>query len=319
MDVAIEEEDAKHWLSLAFGITFAFCGVISIIFIPIFVRALTGVKRIYIILQQFCIFLHQIFVGLPSLIPKQYDHFMSLMEFGLQDEILESYLSILSSKPLLADTLLRILESLCQYEYYLLSMMQSMDVFKMVTDPFRYKEYSSTKNVLGYLLKGTVGCFFLTLDSIAILFVKPLALQETFKTGVQGIYGKIMYGISIVKFVKSILFKMIYSIIIVNIAIMTKNSLENDTSLSPDDKRKTLRKRLFYFMLIPLFVHVLYLSHEIVDWLCHDLETEVMEFEELSLLKLVTLSIGSLAYVLGYIVIFPKARKAFTCKHLVQN
>ena len=312
-DAAIEEDQAKQQVAVVFGVVIAFCSLISLAFIYLTVRSIDGSRRIFVVLQQSFLLAHQIFVALPFLVPnRQFTYALGNMEkyFG-------TYQKALSHRIVLLPDTFKIFEDFFHYEYYLVSMMQSVVIYKMVTDPFKYKEFNELGNIVRYLLRGTLGCLLMSLDSLAILLVRPWYLYRFVMESTSDHSKKILTGLLILKLVKTILFKIFSSIAIIRIAILTKNNLSTD--MGQDNRKKELRQRLYYFMLIPLFLNVLYLGQEVMEWLDVWKTNVSGGRRELPFLKMIMLSISSLAYFFGFFFVSPKVREAFTCSTSVQS
>ena len=322
-DAAIRVDSGKDDFVLSSTIIMLICGLVTLLTLPALIMEMKGPRRVLIVLQQVFLFGHHIFVALPWLLRKKnfIDDFMDTAEASVH------YSSILSIRIITIEILFAILRNIFQYQFYLTSLMQSMDVYKMVCSPFDYKEYSSMKNLIKQILVGTMVCLALCLDTVARGFLLPAVIHGGH--GGQSKAGSIAKGIAVVEVVKTVSFKILYSIAICRLAYMTKKGLSQSFEISQDAKRKRKHQRIFYFTLIPFFLNLVFVGQEVMDWDFQTLGKIVTQDIALSeyisqnmgningsasqIVRLVLFSLGSFAYTIGLFILFPHVRKMYVC------
>ena len=147
-------------------------------------------------------------------------------------------------------------------------MLLSIDIYKMVCFPFTYKDFCDNYTIFKYLLKGTIVGLLLCIDEIAMSFVLP-AVMYAHHTGMKRFSSAIVVdkAIVIIQMIKTICFKICYSIAIARFAYVTRKGLLTTVESTADNsKRQRRNRRIFYFTLIPLLLNFLFTAHEIMEW-----------------------------------------------------
>ena len=206
--------------SIAFS---CICGLVWMVFLPILIKCLAVVQRAFIILQQICIFGFLITItGRYAFLNKHfYQYFLNLVwhEDGLTAEKVEA----------LRQTLLFVRNSFL-YLYYFFSMMLTYDIYKMVYDPIKYKEFANICHILKCILIGFCCCLLLNGDDFSQIFAQLILMKIEKNKFIDGTkhdtFNRFSSGIYLFNIVKYILLKVVYSTIIAYLAIKTKNALK---------------------------------------------------------------------------------------------
>ena len=218
---------------------------------------------------------------------------------------------------LLLESSLGMIKCLSQYMYYFLSLMQSYDVYVMVCKPFDYAEFTKKCNVAKYFIGGLAFCFVIACDSFANLaFEIFLAIQgtldgQTSRERYFNLHENVRYGMGIFGIVKLIMLKLAYSVAVVRMAWLTRESLVRSSKISK--LNRGLHHHLFYFSLIPLFGSVLFTGHELMISLKMVKWIKVSDFIIICIQSSIV-AFGSLFHFFGYILVFPLVRKKIMCQ-----
>ena len=174
---------------------------------------LKGIKKVLITMQQFCIIVHHTCLALPWFVFRQ-EILNSLVDDDNTRKYADDFMAVEKTK---YEAILKTLADVMHYQYYFLSLMFSIDIYKMVCHPFQYSEFSSAKNLFKYLAIGTGVCLVLATDSMAMIFVLPefarsqkkisLSLEVNQLKDTQKYQENVLYGFEIFKLVKLIILK----------------------------------------------------------------------------------------------------------------
>ena len=195
----------------------------------------------------------------------------------------------------------------------------------MITDPFKYSEFTKMRNVINRIFTGIGICFFLVSENFiymvaaALIFTDPkeYLIDFTFRWK----YARISRYIEIFSLVKFIALKIALTVVIIWIAVKTKLALKESAAMSPDKNKLSAHRRLFYFTLIPLGINVLNLVPEALDaasplpqlYNHHSTESIIMRTDVRICITAVTATIGSFSYDLAFPILFPKVRSSMSC------
>ena len=232
-----DSEDDAHRSVIAAGTMLAVSGLGSLIYLPILMISLNGMRKEYIVLQQICIAGFLLTQLLNHLLMSKPDHTYALRWNGLAD----------NRDPIgLAEYFWRrLLAPLCQsfflYNQYFLSFMQSLDIYQMVCNPLVYAEFCLKSNVFKYLGAGLGVCFALVLEDIIEMIAASVIItdpKEVIGVGPQLVrYTNIAHVLAKYSLVKFLVAKVVYSGIILTMAAKTKAALNQSEGMTQDKKK----------------------------------------------------------------------------------
>ena len=290
----------------------------AVVFVPIVVKFLSGVKRVVVISQKICIVSYLLFLILKNVFANG-----SVIEYW-NDEFIHghgSYLDFFTHKHIF-----EFFQSFFYHEFYFMSLLQSFDIFKMVCFPLQYHEFCEAGVQLQYFVCGTMACLFFASESLMHITIAVIFLSDQKKLisdqSSYYLYNKIFKGIKIFDLTKTIAFKLIYAAAVVRLSLKTKEALHQSSQMAASEAKASLHRRLFYFSLIPLFINVLFTFPEVL-WLLDPIDQHVVDCEGQSILlrddvrvciAAATVTVGSFFYVVGFTLLFPKVRNAITCQ-----
>ena len=248
-------EDSKKTIIPAFIATMCLCSLVALILIPITLRHLKGVRRVFIVMQQIFLIGHHIFLILPRLV----------YEKDIADELANIYHNASSWRDTLSHEVFKACKDFMYFQYYFMCMMHSIDMHMMICHPLTYSEFTSIKSMAKYFLCGTGVCLVLVADSFVMIFIELYLLKHwAYSTNVY-LLKKAMTGFATFKVIKMIALKTVYTIVILKMAMKTKAGLDESMNMNMNARKQSLHKRLFYFTLIPILLNFLFFAHEILD------------------------------------------------------
>ena len=320
--------------------------LVALIFIPVLMKALTGTRKLYIILQQICTSI-QLTMLLMSFTLISKNTVQDVLDFdlnGIKDEvllseatktdsidivfffrILHATLSDLSdpseqwtglSMPQL-NILLKV-ATLFRYfannMFYFLSLMQSLDIYVMVCKPMAYTDFVQKRNVMKNLFIGTVISFLLASEKIMDLLFTLYYQYGGYHHDRFLLHKNMHFAIHLFILVAFIIAKIIYSLAVVRLAFFTRAGLLESSRMSK--KKGNLHKKLFLFTLIPMILCMLFTVHEVLT-LANEIKpiNSVIFSEQVREgLSSFMLTVGSCAYYFIYLILFSQVRDVFMCK-----
>ena len=201
-----------------------------------------------------------------------------------------------------------------------------MDIYILVCQPFRYGEFSEDINVAKCFLKGSLVCLLLaSLHLIPAFWSLILYLRKTTIT-FKNFSSGILFGLDVFKMVVMIISKIVYSVATIRMAYYVYKGLKESIEMSGEAgaKKRRLYRRLFHFCLIPQLLNVLLLFPEILGF--GNLISSAMRrnvcastniFSNHALLygsRVCIFTSVTFIYYLGFLILFPTIRRAFTCQ-----
>ena len=178
-------------------------------------------------------------------------------------------------------------------------------------------EYAKTSKTLRRVATGIIVCFFLGFD---ILIKIPFRLYETILT--TDVKYITYLGLKIFYVTKVGIIKIIYCLYIIRISLKTKRCLKESGKLRKNERSDKIFRSLVYFTLIPLFLSILFLGHDIPEAV-HSLTTAgekgckkhdiLIDWKVKICVTAIFVTLGSFAYGISYIVLFPNTRRGWTC------
>ena len=291
--------------------------LLGIVFLVPIVRSLAGVRRVLCILQQVCLVTYPtlfiiVQVGLSSESLITNDSTRNQL-FGQED--IEDNDLILN---LLKESIVRFFMDLFHFEYYFLSLMQSMDIYVMVCKPLEYHTFCTKANLCKHLSIGFMMGALLAGDNM-LLFTIHLVFSKKFMQNYGEFLFKLPFGFDVYNVVKVILPKIIFSLMTSRMAFMTRERLIESAEFSQNQKVVVLQKRLFIFSLLPLFLNILNLGPETLDvmydmvWNQCNGDSDSLIFQIRICLNVLVFALNNFVYLMGYFVLFPNVRGAFQC------
>ena len=301
--------------------------IIGLISLPVFFKHINGTRRVYISLQQASIIVRLIVMilryliihyyedgeGISGILAEKFNHWLALGDVdatignqGHWTKLSYMQLSILNR-------LFIFLEDFAYYEYYFLSLLQSVDIYKMICDPINYSDFCTSLKVAKYNLVGLFCCFLSASDNF-IKLVCDIDFLDSYQIN-------LLLGIEIFNVIKLALLKMFYSISVMKLAYLTRAALNE--SVRTSNRKISLYKRIFFFSLIPFFISILFTANEVFKLgealailLNFDCKSKMIFLREDVKMGIATSlpTIGSLIYIFGYIALFPDVRKTLFCK-----
>ena len=308
--------------------------LVSIIFVPAVLKSLTGNNRILFILRQFWVVIYLIMTLLFSLTTSKTSFFMFsnrpkvkkvfhilFPELDFEDfetEHKKDWDSLSINQVRLLQCCLELAQTFSYHKFYFLSLLQSIDVYVMICEPFRYEEFC--KKLLKYLTIGAGLCLVTASEQMVTLFFELyyIALRND-----RGLYVQIGYhrthenffvGLSVFSFVKAMLIKLAYSLVVVRLAWLTRAGLINSNRLL--NRNSNLHVRIFYFSLIPLFLSAISTVHEVLELylgISKD-ENSLPGHHIITGIQASVIMIGTFFYCGGYLILFSNLRKIVLCK-----
>ena len=294
----------------------------SLIYLPILMMSLNGMRKVYTVLQQICVvgFLLTHLLNHTLHSKADYTYALKLNGYGA-DRFDPISLAEYFWRRLLA----QLFQSFFLYTQYFLSFMQSLDVYQMICNPLFYAEFCSNNNVFKYLGVGLGISFALVLEdlieviAVCVVFTNP---KELLAPGSQYVrYNNIANVVRKYSLVKFIVAKVIYSGIIITLAAKTKAALNQSEEMKQDKKKSQLYKNLFIFTLIPLGINFWYLFPELLDeiWpLTRPFNnargrTFFLRKDTRAYIYATMTTIASFTYFVAFPLLFPKIKESIMC------
>ena len=208
------------------------------------------------------------------------------------------------------------------FEFYFVSLLNCLDINKMVCNPFEYKEYSQW----GRVSRRMIGGIFISFS---------LASHKLIDIVYQYFFGIRILVVSLTIIV-IVIGKVIFSVVIVKVSLETRKKLleSADMGHGQNSSRRDTQKRIFYFSLVPLLNNILSFWPDVIEvveplvQLIH-LAKEDFVYESADILffredvivisRAVVFFIISFSSLIGYLIFFPSVRRKFFCKQSVQQ
>ena len=170
------------------------------------------------------------------------------------------------------------------------------------------------------MLLGVALCLFLTCDKIVDMAFEIHYIIITPEYGVHGRVARyegnkaVHHGLNVYSFILGISPKIIFSILVVRLAWLTRSSLRESAQFS--GRTKTFHRGIFYFSLIPLFLNIMFTGHEVLGLLqpIHGFHRLFLSDTHLLLIESAMFTLGSFFYLIGYLTIFPNVKKTILCQ-----
>ena len=288
----------------------------AMVFIPIFAKSLSGPKKLLTILQQICILFYLIVVILHH--HQANSDSLFIMLFGGTTELQSSRLNLKFLWIWVMEESVIFLKFYTYALFNFFSYMLSIDTFQMVCKPLHYAEYSKPSRTVKRVTIGLVICLLLGIEGFAripIRVFEPIMDPHT--------SYKMILGINILYICKLAIIKLIYSVRIVRIAQEVKLSLRESSRLRQNKQKKNAFGSLFLFTLIPLFLCVLFLGHDVFNTFylfqaltgihCKD-DSVLVQSDVITCISVAIFTLASFSYGISYLILFPSLRRAVFCR-----
>ena len=248
---------------VAAGIMLGVSGLGCLIYLPILMKSLIGLRKVFIILQQVCTVGFLLTQMLSYVIMNEADYWYTY------SALTDNHMQITLAELYWRRELSSVFQSFFLYLQYFLSFMLSWDIYKMIHDPLSYAEFCTKSNISKYLGAGVIVSFALVLENVIEIIAVPMIITDpkrfVFGRPQQMQFLSLSNVLDKYSLVKFIITKVIYSGVIIKIAAKTKAALQQSTELNSDTGKVRLYKRLFLFTLIPLGINFWYLFPECLD------------------------------------------------------
>ena len=185
-----------------------FAVLVTLVFVPVLVKSLSGNRKVYIIAQQACVLIDfglAIVISvtktktdtLNQIVRRHESNVFKLKEVMLMlsdifakseaekdsmrqktDDLINSSGGLTIQQLILLESFLVTVKSVFQNMYYFYSFMQSYDVYVMVCKPFDYAHFSESSAIMKYMLWGSAFCFLFACDSLVNLAIEIVFTVE---------------------------------------------------------------------------------------------------------------------------------------------
>ena len=163
-------------------------------------------------------------------------------------------------------------------------------------------------------------CFIANCDRLAELFVHIIFPNIIADEIEQNYFFKqsLRQGIDIFNIVKYVLLKLMFSVAVAKMAVLTRTGLRHSAKMSNNKTKQSTHHRLFIFSLVPLFMSIFYTVSEVFVIIHPILKTENnrcswFNREDIQFSISATLfTIGSFLFNGCFFLLFPKVRKTMT-------
>ena len=212
------------------------------------------------------------------------------------------------------------------FTYYFFSLMQSIDIYKMVCDPFSYSEYSELKNIVRQLVIGCSICFLLACDNFTYIAAAAIVLKDPSKylldwSPEMNFYFRISRCTEIFHAVKILTMKLLYSGLVIFLSHKTRlGLLESENMANVRNQAKvSAQRRIFLFALVPLGINFFYLIPELLIEIFPNPQLISMDsgttppVHVRSCISACMVTIGSFSYFIAYPIVFPAVRRYLCC------
>lgn len=294
--------------------------LLTVISLPFFIQALNGLKRTLFIVLNFCTvvalllnMIHEILFGLTTqealdIINDLFSDAEKSFAFRVGDIVRQSVFLILGD--------------FFDCFYYFVCLMMSFDIYKMICDPFGYREFSHWKNVGRILLGGSFVCLTLGSHNFLLMLIKIFYQSDDLLDSYGSGYRQAMHGSNIFNLVRIVIIKLIYSIAVFIISKKIKEKLvESERLHSSGQCNWTLYKNIYHFSLIPFWINFIRSFHEFIFAL-RPLMLLLDNFGNFNCsgkwyfrsdiifcATLIVHVLSSFSYIIGLFIFFPKVRK----------
>ena len=335
-----EAKSANYSTITMLGIT----ALVTFTFVPVVLKTLNGNNRILFILRQLWVLIYLVLTFLCNMTVSSRVSLSGDNKFFFGEKVSSIYLESVKAffnisaneeKPyeenkvwnnLSVDQTYKLEKSLnlakyfAYYNLYFMSLMQSVDVYKMICKPFDYNEFCRGK-LMKYISVGACMCLLASSDQIVSwyfgLAFMDLISNESLQAAVAE--QKAYFGLSVFDFLKTILIKILYSWAAIRLAWLSRAGMKESSKMSK--RQSTICVRIFYYSLIPLFLSLLFSVHEVFLLLKPfigrrsylEINIYFPKDDVITGIQVSVITFGSLLYCIGYVILFPNVKNVFSC------
>ena len=284
--------------------------LMALVFLPVLITYLKGMRRIFVVLQQVCIIIYL------SLTIVHISHFIKPSALDLHKVFGGSAKHANPISLGIGRQLLDFFKFFFYFEYYFFSLMQTVDLYQMICQPFHYESFSTFRNIAKLAFVGSGICFLLAIEPL----IETVVFFHAFGISIEAIVElkDFFFNIRIYTVVKLICAKAVYALIAGKLAYDIRQKLNESSAMQSNKQRESAHENLFRFNLIPLFVNILLIGHDIptLKFLFNEINDCSLNHTEpiLILISATSFTLTSFSYSIGYIVFFPKIRAAIQCR-----
>ena len=204
-------------------------------------------------------------------------------------------------------------------------MMQTYDVNVMISNPFDYTKFSRVSQIIKRLSICALASLIVSSDKLFhIIFLNSRNSSEgVFDTDALIAQISARHKIDIVSLIKFILFKIIYTGIIIKMTWETKKCLNESARMAGDKARLVVYHRLFWFSVLPLCLNLILIFPEaLTEVYSSDLEMHdrdcvsknvLLQLDVRKSVMTVMVTICPLSYIVAYSVLYPNVKNALSC------
>ena len=298
--------------------------LLGLFFMPIFLKHLTGNRRIFIFLQQLAILCHLFCFLLEFLLLESPTSFFEKTKY-------QSYrLTEVLYKDHVKQKAMGLVQEFFNAAIFFLAFMQTWDVYKLVCDPFKYVEFARLGNIIKYLGWGFLACLLMQSDILTNLLLGVFDTSSEMSDYIRQHNG-VQFGLELFGFIKLVVARLVFAVVLCRLAVLVRRSLQESSRVEGEQQgraKKVLYRRLFYFCLVPQFFNILYLVPKILATIFRCLGANPMAIEEadcytmddfrtaklMNIISECSMALGSLTYYLAFVVLFPHVRNTLMCK-----
>ena len=283
----------------------------SVVFTPILFKIQTNLRKTLTVLQQICITLYLLALIIYNISFASSDVKYFHTTFWGQGVAGSFGMKIIGQQ------VIQFFQSFFYYEFYFISIMNSFDIYMMTCHPLDYSEFKQWRKYVKYLVYGSLVCLCFSIDH---LFYIVAAIALTFsKTRVMH-YVPVSDKLDKFSLVKMIILKIVYTCLNLKMIIATRKALKTSLQMTQKSDKQELHRRLVVFLIIPLCLSVVYVIPEVFDAVYPQPSHATVEcsypvrFEVRYCITAGVVTLGSLAYFVGYFILSQKVRQIIMCK-----
>ena len=301
----------------------------GIFFLLVLLRSFQGIRKLFIVMQQICIIVFLSIQLFQSLTFHSFSETDTNSDFTRVGKFLYSiaqkdHLDLAKDMSIgsIVKIIMEVVKNFAYYEYYFATMLHSVDLYVMICNPLNYDTFRETGNVMKIVAIGSAICFIANCERLAELFVHIIFPDIIADEIEQNYFFKqsLRQGIDIFNIVKYVLLKLIFSVAVAKMAVLTRTGLRQSAKMSNNKTKQSTHHRLFIFSLVPLFMSIFYTVSEVFLIIHPILKTENNECTKHWFYREgIQFSISATLFMIGsflfngcFFLLFPKVRKTIT-------
>ena len=293
--------------------------LVGIFFLPILMKYMSGVKRLYVAAQHICIICYLLCLLVETLSSGSTFSFYKV--FGEQNFTSK----IFTSRMFAFGYLLRFISQIFYINYYYISILNAYDIYVMTCQPFDYAMCAKKTKLAKRLTFGFFVSIFANSNSLFDICYQLYSFQNKSRQliNIFSAEKQFILGSNLFNLLNVVLIKATSAIGNLRIYVLIKRSLKESMQMSSKQNQEKLHQNVCQFILVPFFLNLLFLGHDIPTHQ-HTLLPMVERCSKTKrdiVLKGVSTSIdiftlGSLTNYICYIIFFPKIRQLIACRNI---